>query len=53
MENQKLQDVIKLNENELTEKRDKITQLEVDLKEAEKIQSSINALLQKKGSFKF
>lgn len=52
-ENRKLQDVIKLNENELTEKQAKITQLEIDLKDAEKIQSSINALLQKKSSFKF
>lgn len=52
-ENEKLQDVLKLNENELTAKEAKIAQLEIDLKEAEKIQSSITSLLQKKGSFKF
>jgi hypothetical protein len=44
-ENEKLQDVIKLNENELTLKQSRILQLENDLKEAEKLQSSIMTLM--------
>lgn len=44
-ENEKLQDVIKLNEKELTVKQTRIVQLENDLKEAEKIQSSIMSIM--------
>lgn len=44
-ENEKLQDVIKLNEKEMTLKQARIVQLENDLKEAEKVQSSIMSIM--------
>lgn len=46
-ENMKLQEIINLNENDLIEKQSRIIQLEADLKEAEKIQTSIMSLMQK------
>jgi hypothetical protein len=46
-ENIKLQEIIKLSEKEVMEKQERISQLENELKEAEKIQSSIMSLMQK------
>lgn len=46
-EQAKLQEVIKLNENEIIQKQKRISELETELKEAEKIQTSILSLMQK------
>ena len=46
-EQAKLQEVIKLNENEIIQKQKRISELEMELKEAEKIQTSILSLMQK------
>lgn len=51
-ENEKLQEVIKLNEHELTIKQNKITQLENDAKEFEKIQTSVMSIMSKRGNMK-
>lgn len=51
-ENEKLQEVIKLNEHELTSKQTKITQLENEAKEFEKIQNSIISIMSKKSNLK-
>lgn len=46
-EHAKLLEVIKLNENEIIQKQKRISELETELKEAEKIQTSILSLMQK------
>ncbi|XP_070506750.1 nuclease SbcCD subunit C-like [Chironomus tepperi] len=46
-EQAKLQEVIKLNENDIIQKQKRISELETELKEAEKIQTSILSLMQK------
>ena len=46
-EHTKFQEVIKLNENDLIQKQKRITELESELREAEKIQTSILSLMQK------
>ena len=46
-EQAKLQEVIKLNENDIMQKQKRISELETELKEAEKIQTSILSLMQK------
>lgn len=46
-EHTKFQEVIKLNEQELMQKQKRIAELETELKEAEKIQTSIMSIMQK------
>lgn len=46
-EHAKFQEVIKLNENDLIQKQKRISELENELKEAEKIQTSILSIMQK------